>query len=326
MKPDYRLVVNGQNITPKVNGRLISLTLTDERGEKSDQLDITLSDHDGTLAIPPRNASIGVWIGYQGALTYKGSYTLDEVVHAGTPDTLTLRARSADFKGPLKHKRQQSWHGVTLGDILNTIAGRSELTPVINQALAATAITHIDQTNESDLNLLTRLGQQYGALATIKDGRLLFAPAGTGSTASGTAIPAVTITRQDGDSHSYQLTDRDHDYTGVQCHWHNTATGTQETVTAGDASNPKVLRHSYPNHDDAAAAASAHWRTLNRAGAKLSLTLAEGRPDLYPETPVQTLGFKAEIDETQWVLERVVHELGDSGYTTRLEMEVKRPT
>jgi phage protein D len=54
----------------------------------------------------------------------------------------------------------------------------------------------------------------------------------------------------------------------------------------------------------------------------INQALAEGRPDLYPETPVQTLGFKAEIDETLWVLERVVHELNDNGYTTRLEMEV----
>lgn len=170
---------------------------------------------------------------------------------------------------------------------------------------------------------LTRLDQQYGVLVTIKDGRLLFAPAGTGRTACGTTILIVVIGRRDGDSHNYQLTDRNHDYTGVQCHWHNTCTGAQETVTAGD--NPKVLRHNHPTQEEAAAAAKAEWRKLNRAGARLSLSLAQGRPDLFPETPVRALGFNVDIDGTPWVIERLVHEVSDSGgCTTRLELEVKR--
>jgi phage protein D len=83
------------------------------------------------------------------------------------------------------------------------------------------------------------------------------------------------------------------------------------------------MRHNYSSLDEAVATAKAQWRALNRAGARLTMTLAEGRADLYPETPVQALGFKAEIDDTGWVLERLVHELSDAGYSTRLEMEVK---
>jgi phage protein D len=323
MTPGYRIIVNGQNITPKINGRLINLTLTDERGDKADQLDITLDDTDGRLAIPPRNATIECWLGWTGALVYKGAFTLDEATHQGPPDTLVLRARSVDFKGSLKRKREQSYHAVTLGDILTTIAKRNELEPMIDAELAATPIDHLDQTGESDISLVRRLADQYGALGNVKANRLLFSPAGTGKTPSGKELPQVTIHRRDGDQHNYQQADRDSDYTGVQAHWQNTDTGTQQTVTIGSDDNPKVLRHTYPNALEAEAAAKAEYKRMMRADAKLTLTLAEGRADLYPETPVKAVGFKADIDGTDWVLERVVHSLSDSGYTTRGEMEVK---
>ncbi len=319
--PSYRVLVNGQNITPVLDGRLISLSLTDERSDKADQLDIVLSDHDGRLAIPPRNAKIRCWIGWQDNLVDKGDFILDEVSHSGPPDTLTLRARSADFKGSLKRKRDQSWHQVTLGDLLATIAKRGNLIPVTNDNLAAIDIEHIDQ-NESDLNLLARLGEQYGAVATVKAGRLLFLPAGTGQTGSGNQIPGITITRQQGDQHSYSQTDRDHDYTGVQTRWHDTETGEQQTCTAGSDEKPRLMRHNHPSQTDAKHAAQSEWRKLKRAGSKLSLNLAEGNPNLYPETPVTVIGFKADIDNTPWISERVRHQLNDSGLTTDIELEV----
>ncbi len=321
--PSYRLVVNGQNITPTVNGRLINLTLTDERGDKADQLDISLDDHEGLLAIPPEKASIECWIGWKDALVYKGRFTLDEVSHSGPPDMLTLRARSADFKGSIKRKREQSYHGVTLGDILSTVATRNGLQQAIDAELAAIPIEDVHQTGESDLNLITRLGEQYGAVATVKDGRLLFKPAGTGTTAGGSAIPAITISRSEGDQHQYQRTARDSDYTGVQAHWQDTSSGQQQTVTVGTDENAKVLRHNHANAAEAESAAKAEWHKMKRAGGKLTLNLAEGIAELYPETPVTVVGFKADIDGTDWVTERVVHSLSDSGYTMRGELEVK---
>ena len=44
-----------QDITQVISSRLISLSLTDNRGLEADTLDLELSDHDGKLALPPRN-------------------------------------------------------------------------------------------------------------------------------------------------------------------------------------------------------------------------------------------------------------------------------
>ena len=57
-RPICRVEVNGRDITSEIEQRLVSIELTDNRGMEADQLDITLSDHDGLLAIPPRGATV----------------------------------------------------------------------------------------------------------------------------------------------------------------------------------------------------------------------------------------------------------------------------
>jgi phage protein D len=177
LAPTYRLSVDGRDITPTVNARLVSLRLEETRGEDADRLDLTLSDHDGKLAIPRQGATIAVAIGWEGQpLVDKGTFKVDEVEHSGAPDQVTIRARSADLANTLRQRRDQSWHQLTLEQILRTIATRNGLTPRIHAALASVALAHIDQTNESDLNFLTRLGKRYDAVATAKKGHLLFLP------------------------------------------------------------------------------------------------------------------------------------------------------
>ncbi|EFJ8196132.1 phage late control D family protein, partial [Escherichia coli] len=54
--------------------RLMSLSLTDNRGFEADQLTITLDDADGQLQLPPRGARLTVLIGWKGEpLTEKGT-------------------------------------------------------------------------------------------------------------------------------------------------------------------------------------------------------------------------------------------------------------
>lgn len=63
--------------------------------------------------------------------------------------------------------------------------------------------------------------------------------------------------------------------------------------------------------------ARAEWEKLQRGVAEFQITLAKGRPKLYPE------GFKPQIDEADWLLTQVVHDLTDQGYTNHLQLEVK---
>lgn len=362
--PAYMLTLDGADITQNFSDRLIGLTMTDNRGFEADQLDIALDDTDGLVELPPRGASLTLWLGWQGsALVNKGSFTVDEIEHRGAPDTLTIRGRSADFRGTLNSRREQSWHDTTLGVIVETIAQRNKLTASVADSLKAIAIPHIDQAQESDAAFLSRLAERNGASVSVKAGKLLFLKAGSAMTASGKPIPQMTVERGDGDRHQFAIADREA-YTGVTAKWlhtrdpkpqkqkvklkrkpkeqhlralqHPKAAKTSTKAKkkkeqearegeymAGESDNVLELTTIYATKAQAMRAAQAKWDKIQRGVAEFSITLATGRADLFPETPVAVKGFKRVIDEQAWIISRVVHSLNGSGFTTGLELEVK---
>lgn len=320
--PAFRLVVDGRDITPVVNARLESLTLTEARGDDADTLDLTLSDHDGALQLPPKGARITLALGWKGlALVDKGAFTVDEVEHSGAPDVVTIRARAADLRAGLRNRRDQSWHGQTLGAIVTTIARRNGLAPRIAQALASKTIAHVDQTNESDIAFVTRLARRFDAVATVKAGALLCLPIGSNRTASGQQLPTITITRASGDNHRYNTTDRD-SYTGVVAYWHDGNKANRKIAVVGTKVNAKTLKDTHATEADALQAAQAEWQRIQRGTATLSLSLAMARPDLVPQSPVTVRGFKPAIDSAAWRVVRVSSSLGDGGYTQNVELEL----
>ncbi|OXS23103.1 late control protein [Pseudomonas fluorescens] len=324
--PAFRLTVDGLDIAQLISPRLMSLELTDNRGIEADQLSITLSDHDGLLTIPPKGAVLRLWLGWSDTgLVDKGTYTVDETEHSGAPDVLSIRARSADLRKGLKTKRERSWSNTTLGEVMGDIAIGNGLTATIAGALDGLPILQLDQANESDANLISRLGEEFDAVASVKVGCLLCLPAGGGKTASGMDLPHITLTRADGDQHRYLQADRD-SYDGVRAYYYDVNSAKKQEAIAGGGDNLKDLRHTYSDQQSALRAARAEFRRLQRGSATLSYTLAMGRPDLIPELTYTLQGVKAEIDEIIWYGGNVQHSLSaDGGYTVRLELESKLP-
>lgn len=322
-QPDYLITGAGLAISPALDARLQRLRLIDRRGLEADQLEITLEDHDGRLAIPHKGAELRLSLGWVGqGRVDRGTFIVDEVEHSGTPDTLTVRGRSADLRESNPTKRCHSWHNAALGDIVSELAGRLGLTPRVADELAGIAIEHIDQTDESDLHFLTRLAERYDALCTAKAGHLLFMPNGRGVTAGGAAIPTLTLQRDVGDQHRYIAADRDA-WTGVIAYWADLDTAERRDVTVGSTGNAKYLRPTFEDEAHAREAAQAEWQRIQRGLAEMTLHLAEGRADLYPETPVRLRGFKTPIDATPWIVTEVTHTMDDTGYTAQLQMEVQ---
>ncbi len=319
----YRLEVNGRDISQTVRPLLMRLTLRESRGEEADQLDITLDDSTGNLALPPVGASVALHLGYRHTgMVDKGTYLVDEIEHSGAPDVVQLRCRSAELRATLRQRATQSWHQATLGQIVRDIAAKNGLQSKVDADLANIAVPHIDQTNESDVHFLTRLGRQHDAVATVKKGRLVFLPIGSTRTASGEELDAIVLTRAAGDRHRYHAAARD-SYTGVRALWHDPGAAEKKGAIAGTEDNLKTLRDSYATEDDAMAAAEAELGRIERGAATLEFTLAIGQPALMVQTPVNVRGFKPEIDGTDWLCKTVEHRLDDNGLTTRMEMERK---
>ena len=323
MKPAFRVFADSVEITDTVRERLVSLSVTDEAGRRSDTLEIRIDDRDGVVELPRKGAKLEVSLGYrETGLARMGLFVVDEVELSGPPDALVIRGKAADMEASLKEHRTRPWDDVTLGDMVAAIATEHGLEPRVGEFLAPIDIPHLDQTEESDLHLLTRLARQYDAVAKPAGGHLLFVPRGEAKTAMGREIPAVAIHRSETAEHRVTLADRGK-YQSVIAHWHDTATGARTPVRSGEGRPAFTLRHAYPDATAAMDAARAKLDVLGRGLGTLGLTLKQGNPLLAAETPLILSGFRRGVDG-DWVATRVSHNLGDGGYETRVEVETPK--
>jgi len=325
----YDLVVDGKSISGDVYPRLISLGLSERRGADADELEIVLDDSDGRVAIPPAGAEISLKLGWRdlvdgGSTTLidKGIFKVDARRHSGTPDRLTIQARSADLTRAFRTRRTQTWTETTLGQVLADVAGRNGLQAIVADDKAAIEVAHLDQERESDSAFLARLGRLHDAVATIKARRLLFAAVGSGETPGGTAIPPASLTRSDGDRHDWEAAERD-TYSGVIAVWQDRSAATRKEVLVGSSSNPKRLGRIYGSERTARRAAESTFKRQSRSGARFNLSLARGRPDLFPEQKLSLSGWKPQIDAADWLIVETRHTLsGSGGLTTSLNLEL----
>lgn len=321
MTPDYQILADRQDITAAIADRLLSLRVTDESGIQSDMLELRMDDRDRKIRLPRTGAELELNLGYiETGLRRIGLYTVDEVSIEGPPDTLIIRARAADFRQSLKAQRTQSWELVSLSDIVSTIASRHGLAPIIADTLKQSMIEHVDQTDESDLHFLTRLGKAYGAIAKPAEGRLLFVPEGEAKTASGKSIPAVTLNRDQLTRWRFSYVDREK-YQAVIAHWHNAKTGKKEPVRIGpDSAEPAfTLRGNHPDAEAAKVAAEAKLKALKRGTSSGSVTLA-GDMRLMAEGKLVLSGF-GKTPDGEWSIQRVEHSLNSSGLITSIELQ-----
>lgn len=359
LTPQAELTIDGKRFGTQAMSRIISISLTDKRGFEADELTIELDDHDGTIAIPKTGSKITLKLGYkETGLVEKGEYLVSEFTASGSPDRLSITARAADLAEALAEQVEKSWHKQTLYQIIEAIAKKHKYESIISKDYQNQKIDHIDQTNESDASFMSRLAEQYDAIATIKNGKLLFIPAGESQTASGQPILPTTITRASGDSHSFTYSSSN-SYQAVRAYYTDKKTGqkkevivnkdnaypnkktTQQTKTVKgktfkakkketdnqkvntDGQKIKTLRHLYATESGAWSGARGAFKKIQRGVAEFSITLAVGRPDLYPETPAVVKGFKPEIDAEAWLITEVSHKIDSGGYTASIQFEAR---
>lgn len=332
MKPIWKLAADGADITGACAKRLLSLTVTDEAGIASDTIAIVLDNRDLAIAAPRKGAKLDCWMGYEDSglvhedsgLVHMGLYVVDEVEASGPPHTLTINGKAADMRNEMKAQKTRGWDGITIGDLVKTIAGEHGLIPVVAPTLASVAIPNLAQTNESDMALLTRVAKTHDAVAKPMAGRLLFVPRGEAKSASGKAMPSVTLGPQD--FRNYRATSADRGkYGAVVARWHNPATGQPETIKVGGGEGPThTITQKYPDADQAQRAASAKMDAFARGVGTISGDVVPGRPSLGAEGKMTVSGL-GDVASGTWVITRAVHKLDkSSGLTTSVEGETPK--
>lgn len=323
----WDVTLDGQSLTAKIAPRLVSVRLSERRGEEADELEIVVHDTDGLFDPPPQGSVLRLSLGWlrgtgvTPGLVDKGSFIVDELTCEGPPDRVCIRARSADFKESFRKRTNKVWKDTTLGVIVGEVAGAHKLTARCHPDLAGQAITAAEQGNKSDMQFLRDLARRYDATATVKGGALLFAPIGATTTATGASIPTATIRRQDCSRYSWKRAAREKAQDGAEAQWHDKAEGKRKTVSTG-GSNRKRLKKVYASEQDARAAGKAEHQRLKRASASLELDLALGDASLAPGVTVFVAGFRPHIAASRWLVAACEHQMDARGLSCQLTAEV----
>lgn len=322
LQVDFQLIVNGQDISKKLNNRLISLRLTDNAGNEADSLSFSLADHDGKLALPSHKAEIQLSLGTkEGGLIDKGTFFVDESGFDGPPDQISVVARSAEFKPEfLQGRASRSWHKKTIDDIVSDIAKTNQLKPVVSAALGGRRLVQVHQTDETDYNVLLRLAKTFDAHINVKKEVLYFVKK-DGFNSHDEALPGTTISKDEISNYNYRSQDREA-YSGVRAKWNKVAYGKLIEVIAGDSKNLTTLSGTYASEEEAKAAAYAELAKIKRGQFSLTLNLNRPRLDIIAGQPLEAVGFKDVINQQKWIIKTVEHGFdGTSPFVTSVSAE-----
>ncbi len=316
--PAYEISGGSGTLSAVVQERLISLRLQDEAGIQSDELVIVLDDRAPTLTPPPAGEKFRLKLGYkETGLILMGVFVFDEAVFDGPPNTLTIKARAADMLASLKEQKERSWDAMSLAAIIGQIAGEHGLQAAVATDFASTQIAHIDQ-NESDMHFLTRLGENRGAIASVKNGKLTFAPRGAGEDLSGQALAPVALTPADVSTWRAIAANRT-TQGRVKARWFNEGAAEPVYEEAGSGTPITMLGEIFPDQQSALAAANATLKRGVQKSGTLSLEML-GDARIVAETPLALSGFRAGVNG-RWIVKSVEHEISSSGFSSRVEAE-----
>ncbi|MFH0289504.1 contractile injection system protein, VgrG/Pvc8 family [Vibrio owensii] len=312
---DYQVLANAKDITALIRDRLLQLSVHDAAGEGSDTVSIKLDNRDNAVQFPATGATLDVHIGEPDALIFKGTFEVDELTEPLDDDTLTIHGKASKLKGSFKAPKDATFDDITLGDLVQQIAVAHSYEPAIAPELASIRFDHIDQRGESDMNLLTRLAREHGAVAKPVANRLVVVPKGQSKTVSGRSLPDIEISDPDNSSGQVTIQERG-DYQSVTAYWFDEPNQNKVAETAGSGEPKFTIRKTHGSQEEAQAAADAKLKSLKRGKATLNITRPL-TPEIVPEGKIKLTNHK-ESANGLWLVEEVDHviEPGTVAYTT----------
>lgn len=301
---DYKIQANSRDITAQIRDRLLQLSIHDAAGEGSDTVTIKLDNRDNAVQFPSTGATLDVYIGPTDELTFKGTFEVDELSEPLEDNTLTIHAKAAKLSGSFKAPKDATFDDITLGELVQQIAKAHHYEPAIASELASIHFAHIDQRSESDMNLITRLAREQGAVAKPVANRLVVVPKGKSKTVSGKEIPEVPISDPENSTGQITIQERNN-YQSVKAHWFDEPNQQKVAETAGSGEPMFTIRKTHGSQSEAKAAAEAKLKTLQRGKATLSLSRPLA-PEIVPECKINLSNHK-ESANGRWLVEEVDH-------------------
>lgn len=318
---------SGQDLVPSWGAALTNVHITDARGYESDQLVLTFADAPPSWSAPPRGTRYSVSLGWddQPPQLY-GVYTSQRNRYRGSPDegcAFEVVCRAADMVDKLKTAGVGQYDGQTVGDIVGDIANEMGVEAVVAEDIANLVVPYRLRWYQGAGDFLTRLGDDIGAVIKPQAGKLVALKRGAGLSASGKALPVITITYDPLYEFEAEVEPRGQ-YAKLRGGWIDPATGSRKTkATEGAGAGTAELVHPFASEEDLDAALSAA-RSQQEQQAETATFSGPGDVRAMAEAPVRVSGFGADVDGKDWIAETVDMDIApDSGWSMTVQCTIK---
>ena len=325
LHPSIVIKIDGTPVSGLFLERLISVTITDKEGTRSDTIDLDLEAGPPFLSIPRKKAIIQAWFEGQ----YFGAYTADDVDLNCLPYTMSIQGKSADMRAGLKEHRGRNWDDTTLGAVINEIAGENGLTAQVDPEIAKFRghDGYFAQEMESGLHFIERQARRVDGVFAVKDGKLIVAKKGKGQTPGGVAIPELIVVPAMIIKGTCKVSFKEREgHKKVRAPYHDTGDAErkyEEADSDPDGEAVLTLRHQFAGKDEAKQAAQARANELRRTATQTSVGI-EGNTGARGGAPMRYLGVHPEVDDERFIIETATHKfLKGGGYTTSIDAKAK---
>ena len=321
VKPTIKIA--GVDCTRDLFPYLLSISYTDNLSGEADTLDVELMDKDRLFIsdwMPTLSDTLQVSLtkddgkGQLETLDL-GVFEIDEVEASAPPSTFKIKAVSVSQNSALRQRDEsKSWENVKLSEIAQDIANAAGVT-LFYKADDDPTITRAEQQEQSRLAFLEKLCKDNFLALKVSDGQLIIFD----ESELDKQEPALTLYRhQDVINFNARYTIQEI-YGRCDVVYHH---GGKDELVQGSfesGSSGKVLKVNKKCETQAEAErlAKNSLREKNKEGVKISLTTM-GNFNLVAGNVVALSGFGR--FDYNYVTEKAVHSLSDSGYQTQVEL------
>lgn len=330
LRPAFQLSIDGKNVAVQASW---ACRVEDHTGLENDRMEITI-DGSERYVWPSLGAQVEVAMGYRDdglGLDTLGTYWVDAVRLGGPPWALTVTGHPGPVSDALSTQRRRAWTNAPIANVIRDIASTADVPYAVSQLFADVVIGHEEQKNETDLDVLARLGRRFHAVSRVTGGKLIFAPRHEGLSVNGFPLSEITLERGKWWGVTVEQTARG-EVGRIVCTVRGQTAGRNVAIVGpgpnrvfsfGSGDPEKRLAGVYQSRAEAEDAADAYRQSQRVTLWKLTGTiqgdpriLAEQRlkvPDLHPDIP------------TDWTIASVVHSINTSGFVTQVTAEGTTP-
>jgi len=234
VKEWYILIIDGN-----VVNNAQSITFEDSSGTKSDRLIINLPPN----AVRPKSyAEIQLtFYNSLGDVLKCGSFYVQSVTRVNNKN-LTITATAVKFSSEHKKKKSYHYQDTKLSSVVNMVAKR--LKCKVKFTAQDTKIESLYQTQESDINFLYRLAEEYNALFSIKNNYVYFV------SRSDDSLPVTIIDATKASSINITHSAKTF-YKSVEANFYDAKKAKNEKVKVGSGEPTLQIKGAFKNRQDA---------------------------------------------------------------------------